>query len=149
MTAVRTDAAGNFSTSVSPPPFDTRATATQTFDLSAVDGFNPAIVAAFSFSQVRYGYTTLPATGLPTRMARHTVRGLPVGKDTYLHFRYRGRTRRTVKLGKAAAPCGTVSRRLPLLPVKARAGVWTIYVDQSRRYSSRTTPQLSYSLPIG
>ena len=60
-----------------------------------------------------------------------------------------GRTRRTVKLGKAAAPCGTVSRRLPLLPVKARAGVWTIYVDQSRRYSSNTTPQLSYSLPIG
>ena len=78
------------------------------------------------------------------------MRGFPVGKQTYLHFRFRGLTRRTVRIGRAASPCGTASRRMALLPVKPlHAGIWAIYADQSATFSRATRPQLSYTLPIG
>lgn len=150
LTSLRADAAGDIAGLVSPPPFDTFATRSQSFELSSIDGFDPSITATSSFRQVRFGYTTKPAVGAPTRRALHTVRGFPVGRQTYLHFRFRGLTRRTVRIGRAASPCGTASRRMALLPVKAlHAGLWTIYADQSATYARATRPQLSYTLPIG
>lgn len=148
VTAATADPAGNFNVVATPPLFAKFDTQLQTFSLVATDDTNPAIVATFSYRQVRVGYSTNPATGRPTRRALHTVRGFPTGKNTYLHFRFAGQTKRNVKLGKAKGTCGIVSRRMALLPTRSRPGTWTVYVDQKATYSRKTQPQLKYSFRI-
>lgn len=147
LTSVTADAAGNFVTSASPPSFNPFSRKQQTFTLG---GFDPAgaLVAATKFEKVAVGYTTNPSSGRPTRRANHTVRGFPVGGNIYLHFRFRGQTKRNVKVGRAAAPCGVASKRMALLPTRSRPGRWTVYVDQKRTYSRNTKPQLKGSFTI-
>jgi len=147
-TSATVDPAGNFVASSSAPSFNPCARQLQTFDLVATDTANPAIAAATKFQQVRVGYTTNPSTGRPTLRATHTVRGFPIGKNTYLHFRFGGQTKRNVKLGKTAGVCGVVSRRMALLPTRSRPGVWTVYADQKAAFSVKTQPQLKYSFRI-
>jgi hypothetical protein len=148
LAGVTADAAGNIATAVTPPLFNRFNTQEQTFTLGAFDDTNPALVATTTYKQVRVGYITNPPTGKPTRSATHTVRGFPVGKATYLHFRFGGQTRRNVRLGVTSAPCGKVSRRMNLLPTRSRPGKWTVYVDQAKTYSKSTMPQLKYSFVI-
>jgi len=148
LTSVTADVAGNFSTAAVPPLFNKFNTQLQTFGLAATDGTNPALTAGTTYQQVRVGYRTNPASGKPTRMATHTVRGFPAGKNTYLHFRFGGQTKRNVKLGKTTGVCGIVSKRMRLLPTRSRPGVWTVYADQKATYSRSTQPQLKYSFRI-
>ena len=149
--SITADVAGNFSTTVAPPPFAKFTTQLQTFGLAATDSAVPPagpITATTTYQQVRVGYTTNPASGKPTRQATHTVRGFPPGKNVYLHFRYNGQTKRNVKLGLAKGVCGIVSKRMRLLPTTSRPGVWTVYADQKATYSRNTRPQLKYSFRI-
>ncbi len=148
LTSATADPAGNFSVATSPPLFAKFNTQIQTFGLSATDGVNPAIVAGAVYKQVRVGYTTNPSTGKPTRSANHTVRGFPAGRNVYLHFRYNGQTKRNIKVGTAKGVCGTVSKRMRLLPTRSRPGTWTVYVDMQSRFSKNTRPQLKYSFII-
>jgi hypothetical protein len=142
------DPAGNWTASTSAATFNPFSRQLQTFDLLATDGANPALTAATRFQQVRVGYRTNPQSGSPGRSALHTVRGFPVGKNTYLHFRFGGQTKRNVKLGKTKGACGIVSRRMALLPTQSRPGTWTVYADQKASYSQKTQPQLKYSFVI-
>jgi len=151
LTSATADVAGNFSTTVVPPLFKDSDTQLQTFLLGATDSAVPPagpITATTTYQQVRVGYTTNPASGKPTRQATHTVRGFPTGTNVYLHFRYRGKTKRNVKLGTAAGPCGIVSKRMRLLPTTSRAGKWTVYADQKATFSKNTRPQLKYTFII-
>jgi hypothetical protein len=97
---------------------------------------------------VRLGYVASPATGRPSRRSTHTVRGFPIGRTVWLHFRHGGKTRRNISLGKTQPPCGKASRRMALLPARSRRGKWTVYVDQERTYSAGTKLQLKYSFVI-
>ncbi|HEY0345414.1 MAG TPA: hypothetical protein VGC59_12230 [Solirubrobacteraceae bacterium] len=146
--SAQADAAGNFATAASPALFNKFDTQEQSFNVIATDQTNPAIVATAPFEQVRLGYNTNPSNGRPSRRATHTVRGFPIGKPVWLHFRFGGKTRRDVSLGTAQAPCGKAERRMPLLPARSRRGKWTVYVDQVRKYSPATKPQLKYSFVI-
>ena len=148
LTSETADPAGNFTTTVAPPLFHKFDTQLQTFGLSATDSATPPIAAVTTHKQVRVGYTTNPPTGKPTRQATHTVRGLTVGKNTYLHFRFGGKTRRNVKLGLSKGPCGIASKKMRLLPTRSHPGVWTVYADQKSTYSKTTQPQLKYSFTI-
>jgi hypothetical protein len=148
LTSAQADAGGNIKTTASPPVFNTFDTQEQDFNLIATDQTNPTIIAAAPFQQVRLGYVTEPSTGRPSRRARHIVRGFPIGKAVWLHFRYGAKTRRSVSLGSAQAPCGKAQRRMALLPTRSLAGTWTVYVDQVRRFSAATKPQLKYSFVI-
>lgn len=60
--------------------------------------------------------------------ARVTVSaaGFPVGRPVWVFYEYRGRVRAAMRLGIAAAPCGEVSRRIPILPKHAGNGVWRV-----------------------
>jgi hypothetical protein len=148
LASAQADAAGNFTTMASPPLFNRFNSQEQAFNLIATDQSNPTVLAVAQFQQVRLGYVTNPANGRPTRRATHTVRGFPIGKAVWLHFRYHGKTRRNVSLGVTQAPCGKAERRMALLPTRSRRGRWTVYVDQQRRFSSATKPQLKYSFTI-
>jgi hypothetical protein len=142
------DATGTFSTTAYPPSFNPFSRNLQTFGIVATDNINPALIAYALYQQVRPGYDFNPSSGRPTRIVTHTARGFTPGKNTYLHVRFGGRTIRNVKLGRATAPCGVVSRRLPLLPARSRRGNWTLYVDQKKTFSPSTRPQARSGLRI-
>ena len=134
---------GGFATSSLPPPFVPPDRNRQTFNLIAYDAANPAvpILATYRFEVVRFGLTRRPLPSRPRQRVRFTARGFRPGRRVYVHFRFAGRTRRTVSLGRARYPCGIASRRLPALPTRVRYGTWEVYVDQSRRFSPRTRPR--------
>jgi hypothetical protein len=142
------DATGTFSTVTYPPSFNPFSRTLQTFGLVATDNINPALIAYAIYQQVRPGYDFNPSSGRPTRIVTHTARGFTPGKNTWLHVRFGGRTIRNVKLGRASAPCGVVSRRLPLLPARSRRGNWTLYVDQKKTFSASTRPQARSGIRI-
>ena len=148
LTSATADAAGNFSITSRPASFNPFSRQEQSFALAAIDGTNPALSAIVAYKQTRVSYKPNPASGRPTTRALHTVRGLPVGKNVYLHFRFQGSTKRNVKLGKAKAPCGKVSKRMRLLPTRSRPGRWTVYADQAKTYKRSTTPQLKSAFTI-
>lgn len=126
-----------------PPPFAPRNRDHQTFTLYGEDKSNPGapILASTDFQVVRFGMTRQPSPKRPHQRVTFTARGFFPGSRVYAHFRYRGRTRRTVSLGVAQGPCGITSRKMRALPTKIRYGRWRAYIDQSRRFSLRTRPQ--------
>jgi hypothetical protein len=146
--SVNADANGNVDGRVDPPAFRSTSTVQQSFNLIATDATNPANTATSTFRQVRFGFDANPDTGRPARRVTYTARGFLPGKAVYAHFRFRGRTRRDVKIGVAAAPCGVVSKKMRLLPAKTRFGRWTIFMDQAPTYSKSTLLQAKGSLVI-
>jgi hypothetical protein len=136
-----TDAAGNFAANSLPVPFKTPTTNQQTFYLAATDALNPSIAAAAQFQQVRFGASANPSSGRAKRKVHYTARGFTPGVNVYMHFRYHGETKRTVKLGKAKAPCGIATRKLQLLPTKVHYGTWKVYIDQVKKFSKKTVVQ--------
>lgn len=143
--SVQADAAGNVTltppTQIFPPPFSSFRTREQSFGLVAVDQANQALTASTTFRQVRFGVTVFPSRARPNGRVRFTARGFVPGLPVYAHFRFGDRTRRTVRISDAAAPCGIATRRMRLIPTRVRFGTWQLVVDQSPRYSRETRPQ--------
>jgi hypothetical protein len=132
------DAAGNFASKTFPVPFKTQTTNQETFYLAAADVVNPALTATAQFQQVRFGASANPSSGHAKRKVHYTARGFTPGVNVYMHFRYHGKTKKNVKLGKAKAPCGVATRKLQLLPTKVHYGTWKVYIDQVKTYSKHT-----------
>jgi hypothetical protein len=141
---------GAFLKTTLPPPFSSPSRKLESFLLIARDTTNPAmpLLATMPFQVVRFGSTTSPAPKRPTSRVTYTARGFATGKHVYIHFRFGGKTRRTVDLGVAKGPCGITSKRMRALPTRARYGVWTSYTDQSKRFSVKTRPAWKDSFTI-
>jgi hypothetical protein len=150
LTSGRLDGIGSYSEAVSPPPFTKNNGNRETFNLIASDSTNPAApLAAFTqFQVVRFGLTVVPEPKRPSTRVKFTARGFTPDKRIYAHFRFAGKTRRTVSLGIAKGPCGIASKRMRALPTKARYGTWRAYIDQSKRFSVSTRPQWASSLTV-
>jgi hypothetical protein len=135
------DVNGNIGAHAFPIPFKSASTNQQTFYLAVADAVNPAITAATQFQQVRFGLTANPSKAHATRKVHYSAGGFTPGVSIYMHFRYHGKTKRNLRLGKAKAPCGTAKRKLRLLPTKVRYGTWKVYVDQSKTFKANTVIQ--------
>lgn len=145
--SAQADPAGGFTTAAFPAPFSGR-NREQVFGLMATDPANPTLTAATTFRQVRFGVTVFPSRGRPGRIVRYTARGFLPGRNVYAHYRFAGRTRANVRLGRATAPCGKVTRRMRLIPARSRFGTWLVYVDQRRTFSRVTRPQVRASISV-
>jgi hypothetical protein len=143
-------ATGAFLKATAPPPFSKPTRNLESFLLVASDSANPAapLLATTPFQLVRFGATTSPSPKRPTSRVTYTARGFATGKRVYIHFRFGGKTRRTVDLGVAKGPCGITSKRMRALPTKARYGVWTTYTDQTKKFSAKTLPAWKDSFTI-
>ena len=93
-------------------------------------------------TEVRVRVTAQPRKATSSsEQVRYRAHGFTPGERVFAHF-IRGGADRTVSLGRAAAPCGTVSRRMNIVPGRnVQRGSWYVYVDQSRSYSSSTDVQ--------
>jgi len=141
LTSAQADAAGVVRTAARGALFNSSKTYDQSFSLIASQGGTP--VAATTFRQVQGGFTFNFRNGAsPRQKVRYRARGWVPGKNVYIHFRFKGKTKKNVKLGRATSPCGVVSRKIRALPLsRLRVGTYKIYVDQSRKYSKNTPLQ--------
>jgi hypothetical protein len=141
---------GAFLKSTTPPAFSSPTRNLESFTLIAADNANPAapILALTAFQVVRFGLKTSPTPKRPTSTVTYTARGFTTGKPVYVHFRFRGVTRRTVSLGVAKGPCGIASKRMRALPTKALYGQWTTYTNQAKKFKATTRPAWKDSFTI-
>lgn len=140
-TSTNADPAGAFAHQAFPPSFKPFNRNLQTFNLIGEDRTNPAapIIGASTFQMARFGLTSSPSSPKrPGQKVKYTARGFTEGKPVYIHFRFAGKTRRTVSLGLAKGPCGIVSKSMKALPTKVRYGTWRTYTNQSRTSASAT-----------
>ncbi|MDP8967961.1 MAG: hypothetical protein M3N04_05120 [Actinomycetota bacterium] len=143
LTSARLDDSGGFGLATAAPGFSKPTRNLETFNLVAQDRSDAAapIVANTAFQLVRFGLRITPTPTRPRSKVTYTARGYVPGRPIYVHFRYRGATRRTVSLGVAKGPCGIAARKMRALPTKLRYGAWRAHVDQERRFSPKTRPQ--------
>ena len=122
-------------------------TGRQTRTYTATDGSDPSITASRQIvvSSVRVGLK--PASGAPGRILRITARGFTTGKTLWAHIT-RGKSKRTIKLGRLKGACGSLKTRKRLLPQNAAIGVHTLQFDTFRRYDKRQPVRDRYTITV-
>ncbi len=126
------DAQGAFAQAFFSPSFRSLRTTQQTFQVAAEDGAGNT--AAGPMTVTRVG-ADLPQRARPASRVRMRVFGFQPGRAVYLHVRRGGRTRGSFRVGRAASPCGTTSRRLRYMPLRGYStGTYTYEFQQSRSF---------------
>jgi hypothetical protein len=125
------DSSGELATGV-PGPALPRNRHFGTFTLSA-KGLTSGTTAASAAFPVVTPWVSLPSGGRPTTRVLYRVYGFPNGRPVYAHYTLHGKQRAVKRLGTAAAPCGTLKKRLPLLPAKFHTGRWVYHFNNSKR----------------
>ena len=80
------------------------------------------------------------ATGKPTQKTTFAFSGFVPGQAIYVHVKKKGSSKvYTNKVGTAATPCGTLSKRLKRLPAvpakKIKFGNYTLAFDSRKKYA--------------
>lgn len=117
------------------------------FTIVATDQANPAMTGTLTrlASQLRVGVR--PAGGRPARVRRISARGFTGGGTLYAHV-VRGRSRRTVKIGRVKGACGTLTVKRRVFRRGTRNGRYRVQFDTSRRYARTTYPSVAFRVRI-
>ena len=114
-----------------------------TFNLTATDQNNPANVGSVPVTVTRFGAAIHPAQARPGHRVKFSIRGMPPGKQVYLHYVLHRHLKLTVALGTPAGPCGTLTVKRRYFPLhRPAAGTWSLQFDQKKSYSSATRPAI-------
>src|SRR5215210_4049663 len=104
----------------------------QTRTYTATDGSDPSITASRQIVVSSVFVGLKPASGAPGRILGINARGFTTGKTLWAHIT-RGKSKRTIKLGRLKGACGSLKTRKRLLPQNAAIGVHTLQFDTFRR----------------
>jgi hypothetical protein len=136
------DASGNVFTTLTAPTLDADVLV-HTFNLTATDQANPAIVGSVPVTVTKFGASIHPLSARPSHRVKFAIRGMPPGVTIYLHYVLHRRVKTTATLGKPAAPCGTLTVKRRYFPFdRPAAGTWTLQFDDKKHYSSATRPAI-------
>ncbi|HEX5146248.1 MAG TPA: hypothetical protein VFV85_04440 [Conexibacter sp.] len=116
--------------------------------LSVTDGPH---VASASFLMTPLDASFSPRTGDPASLrVRWRVLGLGKGHGIYVHYlQPNGKLKRTVRIGTARGPCGSLKTGpIALFPFRYAYGTWTFQVDTSAHFSKATIPRLLIGFEI-
>jgi hypothetical protein len=138
-----TDATGAFNGVLTLAQNSGRRTKTYT----ATDGTNSTLTASaqITVSAVRVGLK--PAQGAPGRIMTITASGFTTGPTLWAHV-IRGRSKRTLKIGRLSGACGGLRTRKRLLPIDAALGVHTVQFDTFRRYNPKQPVRDRYTISV-
>jgi len=118
----------------------------RSFSVTAQDTTDPTARSTVSMFVARtLPVSNAPVTGNPTAVVTWQFAGFDPQKVIYGHFRYKGRTIRTVRFGRANDDwcpwLSTRARRIPVPTSRLRAGRWRLQIDHRRRYSAKVKPR--------
>ena len=142
---VTTDATGSLGIPFRPPvPTDLERPGSRAITFTATEDANPANTATAASRIAPLAFATDKGTKSPKAKRSWYFSGWTIGKPIYAHFRFGGRTKGNFRFGVATGPCGEYKRKAPGIAINGRVppGSWTVQVDQSRTYSTKTMPFL-------
>jgi hypothetical protein len=118
-----------------PAPFEGRNE--HEFTLAIFEDQNLANSASTTSRVTNLAVTLKPRRARPSRRVRFNGRGFTADAPVYGHYVFGGKVRKTVRfVDLPVSPCGVFHARGRQIPVhKPHVGVWTLQVDQQRRYS--------------
>lgn len=138
---VPVDAAGNLPAGVqAPSPF--LAKGDKPFSIVVAEQGNPANTATASSQVTALAASFSPRAGSPGRKVIFRGRGFTLAKKVYLHYRYKGKTRKVLTVSPTG-PCGRFEVRRRLFPFsRVSTGRWIVQFDQQKKYSA--TPETAF-----
>lgn len=141
VTGVPVDPAGNLPAGVQvPAPFVSERD--RPFSVVVSEQGNPANVVTATSQITALSASFQPRGGRPGRKVTFTGRGFTLPGRVYLHYRYKGKTRKVVTV-KPSGPCGRFSVRRRLFPFSpVGTGRWIVQFDQQKKYSR--TPRSAF-----
>jgi hypothetical protein len=105
------------------------------FSVTVTEQGNPANAAAGTSRVTALNVGIQPRRARPSSRVLFRGRGFTGAGRVYAHYRFKGRTRRTVTFDPSG-PCGTFASRKRQIPVpRPGTGAWTVQFDQQRRYA--------------
>jgi hypothetical protein len=116
--------------------------------LAVTDQANHANFGSLTLHTSGVAVSVKPRRAGPGRRVRIRARGFTASKRLYAHVRGARRYRRNVRVGRLKRSCHKLDRRVRIIPLGTRAGVYTVQFDGKRRYSKRTTPRILYRVTI-
>jgi hypothetical protein len=116
-------------------------------NVTATDNANPANVGSLQLRVSAFTVGVRPRNGKPGARLRIAARGF-LGPGTLRAHIVKGRSRRTVRVGRLRGPCGSGSFRKRLFSANTAPGVYRVQFDTRRRYSPRTQEKITYSVRI-
>ena len=143
---VPVDGAGNLPAGVqAPAPFI--AQRDKPFSVVATEQGNAASTATQASRVTALNVGIQPRKARPSSRVLFRGRGFTGAGPVYGHYRYKGKTRKTVTF-KPKGPCGTFSQRKKQIPVsRPGTGQWLLQFDQQKRYA-RTPSSVFVRLKI-
>jgi len=133
VTNVAVDPAGNLPPDLQAPA-PVIAQRDKAFQIVATQQGNPAVTATTTSRVTALNVGIQPRRARPSSRVLFRGRGFTGEGPVYAHYRYKGKTRKTVKF-KPSGPCGKFSQRKRQIPVsRPGTGQWTVQFDQQKRY---------------
>lgn len=115
--------------------------------VTATDDANPANVGSLSLRVSAFTVGVRPRNGKPGARLRIAARGY-LGRGTLRAHIVKGRSRRTVRVGRLKGACGSGTFRKRLFSRNTAPGVYRVQFDTKRRYSRRTQEKITYNVRI-
>ena len=114
---------------------------------TATDDTNPGLTASRQITVSSVRVNLAPASGAPGRILRLRAHGFTTGKTLWAHIT-RGRSTRTIRIGRLKGACGNLRARRRLLPQNAAIGVHTIQFDTFRRLNRNQRVRDRYTITV-
>jgi hypothetical protein len=135
---------GEFEVSLAAPDIKGKRR-TDTF--TATDQTDLSVTANAPVRLTSLNVKVTPKNGNPAKAKRIVARGFTNGKVLWAHVR-RGKAKRNVKVGKLKGACKTLDVRRKLFAADAKDGLYNVYFDTKRKYSSKTRPQVGFQVIV-
>jgi hypothetical protein len=140
------DAAGALSGSLRTPQLTSRDDPRERAVITASDvtrastfGAVQIALSAWAVAADNPSWSSRAPIGDPRRMTRFRLIGFTPATRAWLHYRFGGRTVRTVPLGALRRPCGDTTKRMREFPFRpVRAGQWRLVFSGTPRFDPRS-----------
>jgi hypothetical protein len=115
-----------------------------TFTMTAIDDDHRS--ASATFLEAPLTADIAPARAKPTTRATINVSGFTSGAPVYAHYLQGRKLVATKRFGTAQGPCGLLSEKTTLFPANKKYDSYTVQLDDTAKYSSKSTPKLTATL---
>jgi hypothetical protein len=94
-------------------------------------------------------FAATPKQTRPSATVTFRFSGFAPDGPIYAHYRFGGKLRATVSMGRASDPCGLLTAKRDQIPVRdANIGRWKVQFSQSKTFRARTVPRIDATVNV-
>ena len=144
-----TDATGAFTTTTSASKTTLKHPGAQQTTLTATDDATGQPMATTLVNVAKLGVDGVPARSKPHKRITWNLAGFVGGGSVYGHWRFKGKTRATHRMGKPQGPCGVLQVKARQIEANTvRFGTWTVQFDFNASFKRTASPRATVSINV-